>query len=185
MHDGEETGLIADTVTISVALKTPAVIISVTTPDTLSVRVSYDWKMLESSAEDTRNFQVRRLSDSAVIPVISSTLQADSQTVKLTVDSLLLGIQYIVVSDSVFNEVNFRQITTFAFFARKFGDFGGSGSATPDSSVNFDDILIFALSFGSNHTSPGWNPVCDISSDTPSAGRIDSRDLLQLLPRVE
>jgi len=43
------------------------------------------------------------------------------------------------------------------------GDFGSASSGPPDCKVDFEDLMIFALAYGSTPSDPNWNPVCDIA----------------------
>jgi len=61
------------------------------------------------------------------------------------------------------------------------GDFGGAGGGPPDECVDFEDLMIFALAYGSTLGDDNWNPVCDIAGPggtlTPD-GVIDFEDLM-------
>ena len=61
------------------------------------------------------------------------------------------------------------------------GDFGSADNGPPDCKVDFEDLMIFALAYGSTSSDPNWNPVCDIAgpdgSLTPD-GVIDFEDLM-------
>jgi len=60
------------------------------------------------------------------------------------------------------------------------GDFGGPGGS-PDCVVDFEDLMIFALAYGSTPSDPNWNPLCDIGSPGGSLvpdGVIDFEDLM-------
>ena len=59
------------------------------------------------------------------------------------------------------------------------GDFGGPGGS-PDCIVDFEDLMIFALAYGSTPSDANWNSVCDIASpDSPIPdGVIDFEDLM-------
>ena len=61
------------------------------------------------------------------------------------------------------------------------GDFGGPNNGPPDGVVDFEDLMIFAMAYGSTPAGPNWNPVCDIAGDggslTPD-GVIDFEDLM-------
>jgi hypothetical protein len=61
------------------------------------------------------------------------------------------------------------------------GDFGSAGGGPPDGCVDFEDLMIFALAYGSTPSDANWNPVCDIAgpggSLTPD-GVIDFEDLM-------
>jgi hypothetical protein len=61
------------------------------------------------------------------------------------------------------------------------GDFGSAGGGPPDGVVDFEDLMIFALAYGSSPGDPNWNPACDIAGSggslTPD-GVIDFEDLM-------
>ena len=61
------------------------------------------------------------------------------------------------------------------------GDFGSADNGPPDGVVDFEDLMIFALAYGSTPSDPNWNEVCDIASLggslTPD-GVIDFEDLM-------
>jgi len=44
------------------------------------------------------------------------------------------------------------------------GDFGSAEGPTPDGCVDFEDLMIFALAYGSIPADDNWNSVCDIAS---------------------
>ena len=55
------------------------------------------------------------------------------------------------------------------------GDFNGDGQ------VQFEDLMIFALAYGSTPSDANWNPVCDIASAggvLAPDGVIDFEDLM-------
>jgi hypothetical protein len=54
------------------------------------------------------------------------------------------------------------------------GDFGSAGGGPPDGVVDFEDLMIFALAYGSTPTDANWNPLCDIYPDD----KIDFEDLM-------
>jgi hypothetical protein len=61
------------------------------------------------------------------------------------------------------------------------GDFGSADNGPPDGVVDFEDLMIFALAYGSIPVDTNWNPDCDIGgsngSTTPD-GVIDFEDLM-------
>jgi len=61
------------------------------------------------------------------------------------------------------------------------GDFGGPNGGPPDGVVDFEDLMIFAMAYGSTPSDPNWNAACDIAgpggSTTPD-GVIDFEDLM-------
>ena len=61
------------------------------------------------------------------------------------------------------------------------GDFGSAGGGPPDGVVDFEDLMIFAMAYGSTPADSNWNPVCDIAGpngSTTSDGCIDFEDLM-------
>jgi arabinogalactan endo-1,4-beta-galactosidase len=72
----------------------------------------------------------------------------------------------------------------FLFFATSLalipGDFGSANNGPPDGVVDFEDLMIFAMAYGSTPSDPNWNLLCDIAgqgSTTPD-GVIDFEDLM-------
>ena len=61
------------------------------------------------------------------------------------------------------------------------GDFGGINNGPSDGVVDFEDLMIFAMAYGSNSSDSNWNPICDIAGPdgkfTPD-GVIDFEDLM-------
>jgi hypothetical protein len=66
----------------------------------------------------------------------------------------------------------------FLFFATSLalipGDFGSAGGGPPDGVVDFEDLMIFAMAYGSTPSDPNWNLLCDIYPDD----KIDFEDLM-------
>jgi hypothetical protein len=61
------------------------------------------------------------------------------------------------------------------------GDFGSANNGPPDCKVDFEDLMIFALAYGSTSSDANWNPVCDIASEggvLEPDGVIDFEDLM-------
>jgi len=60
------------------------------------------------------------------------------------------------------------------------GDFGSANGGPLDCIVDFEDLMIFALAYGSTPSNPNWNPVCDIAGTGGPApdGVIDFEDLM-------
>jgi len=54
------------------------------------------------------------------------------------------------------------------------GDFGSTGGGPPDGVVDFEDLMIFAMAYGSTPPDANWNPLCDIYPDD----KIDFEDLM-------
>jgi thiol-disulfide isomerase/thioredoxin len=61
------------------------------------------------------------------------------------------------------------------------GDFSSANNGPPDGVVDFEDLMIFAIAYGSTLSDPNWNLSCDIAgpegSLTPD-GVIDFEDLM-------
>jgi len=61
------------------------------------------------------------------------------------------------------------------------GDFGSAEGPTPDGCVDFEDLMIFALAYGSTPADSNWNEVCDIASEggvLEPDDKIDFEDLM-------
>jgi hypothetical protein len=54
------------------------------------------------------------------------------------------------------------------------GDFGSAGGGPPDGVVDFEDLMIFAMAYGSTPSDANWNVLCDIYPDD----KIDFEDLM-------
>ena len=54
------------------------------------------------------------------------------------------------------------------------GDFGSSNNGPPDGVVDFEDLMIFAMAYGTTSADDNWNPDCDIYPDD----KIDFEDLM-------
>ncbi|MEA3454653.1 MAG: BMP family ABC transporter substrate-binding protein, partial [Candidatus Caldatribacteriota bacterium] len=65
----------------------------------------------------------------------------------------------------------FFSIPSFALIP---GDFGSAGGGPPDGVVDFEDLMIFAMAYGSTPAEANWNPLCDIYPDEV----IDFEDLM-------
>ena len=66
-------------------------------------------------------------------------------------------------------------------FVACLGDFGSVGGGPPDGYVDFEDLMIFSMAYGSTPSDSNWNPSCDIAGPggtlTPD-GVIDFEDLM-------
>jgi len=61
------------------------------------------------------------------------------------------------------------------------GDFGSAGGGPPDGYVDFEDLMIFAMAYGSTPADANWNEACDIASEggiLQPDGVIDFEDLM-------
>jgi len=61
------------------------------------------------------------------------------------------------------------------------GDFGGPNNGPPDGAIDFEDLMIFAMAYGTTPADANWNPVCDIAGDggvLEPDGVIDFEDLM-------
>jgi len=61
------------------------------------------------------------------------------------------------------------------------GDFGSTDNGPPDGVVDFEDLMIFAMAYGSTFADAKWNEVCDIASQggvLQPDGVIDFEDLM-------
>ena len=72
-------------------------------------------------------------------------------------------------------------IFSFPSLALILGDFGSTGGGPPDGVVDFEDLMIFAMAYGSTPSDTNWNSACDIAgpngSTTPDEV-IDFEDLM-------
>ena len=50
-----------------------------------------------------------------------------------------------------------------AFSALIPGDFGSVNNGPPDGCVDFEDLMIFAIAYGSSAGDDNWNEACDIA----------------------
>ena len=61
------------------------------------------------------------------------------------------------------------------------GDFGSANNGPPDGCVDFEDLMLFAMTYGSTPADDNWNPDCDIAGSngpTTTDGVIDFEDLM-------
>jgi hypothetical protein len=61
------------------------------------------------------------------------------------------------------------------------GDFGSADNGLPDGVVDFEDLMIFAMAYGTTPSDDNWNEVCDIASQggvLQPDGIIDFEDLM-------
>jgi len=61
------------------------------------------------------------------------------------------------------------------------GDFGSADNGPPDGVVDFEDLMLFAMTYGSTEGDANWNEVCDIASQggvLQPDGVIDFEDLM-------
>ena len=68
--------------------------------------------------------------------------------------------------------------TSFAIIP---GDFGGNNNGPSDGAVDFEDLMIFAMAYGSIPSDSNWNPICDIAGPDGKLspdGVIDFEDLM-------
>ena len=75
----------------------------------------------------------------------------------------------------------FLLLFSFSSLALIPGDFGSAGGGPPDGCVDFEDLMIFALAYGSTTSDTNWNEVCDIASQggvLQPDGVIDFEDLM-------
>jgi len=86
--------------------------------------------------------------------------------------------KYLLLSMIPFVFLLLFSITSLALIP---GDFGSANNGPPDGCVDFEDLMIFALDYGSTPSDSNWNPSCDIAGPggtlTPD-GFIDFEDLM-------
>ncbi|MHA1355578.1 MAG: ABC transporter substrate-binding protein, partial [Candidatus Heimdallarchaeota archaeon] len=61
------------------------------------------------------------------------------------------------------------------------GDFGSANNGPPDGVVDFEDLMIFAMAYGTTPSDSNWNSLCDIAGSNGSTspdGVIDFEDLM-------
>ena len=86
--------------------------------------------------------------------------------------------KYLLLSMTLFVFLILFSTTSLALIP---GDFGSANNGPPDGCVDFEDLMIFAMAYGSTPSDPHWNPVCDIAGPGGSLipdGVIDFEDLM-------
>ena len=86
--------------------------------------------------------------------------------------------KYLLLSMALFFFLILFSTTSFALIP---GDFGSADNGPPDGCVDFEDLMIFAMAYGSTPSDPNWNPICDIAGPSGSLipdGTIDFEDLM-------
>ena len=86
--------------------------------------------------------------------------------------------KYLLLTMILFVFLFLFSATSFALIP---GDFGSAGGGPPDGVVDFEDLMIFALAYGSTEGDANWNPACDIASEggiLQLDGVIDFEDLM-------
>jgi hypothetical protein len=61
------------------------------------------------------------------------------------------------------------------------GDFGSADNGPPDGVVDFEDLMIFAMAYGSTPADANWNVLCDIAGQggvLQPDGVVDFEDLM-------
>ena len=61
------------------------------------------------------------------------------------------------------------------------GDFGSADNGSPDGVIDFEDLMIFSLVYGTTPSDSNWNEYCDIASEggvLEPDGVIDFEDLM-------
>ena len=79
--------------------------------------------------------------------------------------------KYLILSMALFFFLVLFSTTSLALIP---GDFGSADNGPPDGVVDFEDLMIFAMAYGSTPSDANWNPLCDIYPD----GIIDFEDLM-------
>jgi len=69
--------------------------------------------------------------------------------------------KYLILSIFLFFFLILSSATSLALIL---GDFGSADNGPPDGVVDFEDLMIFALAYGSTEGDDNWNEVCDIAS---------------------
>jgi hypothetical protein len=88
-----------------------------------------------------------------------------------------LSYKYLILIIFLFTCLFIFSTTSLALIP---GDFGSTGGGPPDGVVDFEDLMIFAMAYGSTPPDANWNPVCDIAGPGGPApdGVIDFEDLM-------
>ena len=105
------------------------------------------------------------------VPVTFSPTQAITYSGNLTVNS------------NATSGTNTKSVSGTGVQSILLGDFGSANNGLPDCKVDFEDLMIFAMAYGSTPADSHWNPVCDIASSGGSLvpdGVIDFEDLMIL-----
>ena len=79
--------------------------------------------------------------------------------------------KYLLLTMILFVFLFLFSVTSLALIP---GDFGSAGGGPPDGCVDFEDLMIFAMAYGSTPGDANWNELCDIYPD----GVIDFEDLM-------
>jgi len=85
--------------------------------------------------------------------------------------------KYLLLSMALFFFLILFSATSLALIP---GDFGSANNGPPDGCVDFEDLMIFAMAYGTTPSDSNWNPLCDIAglgSFVPD-GIIDFEDLM-------
>ena len=88
---------------------------------------------------------------------------------------------FLVVILSIFF-ISLFNLSSFAATCNLPGDFVGlMGDPTPDGKVDFNDLMVFATTYGSETGDPNWNALCDICGylgDPTPDGKVNFDDLM-------
>jgi parallel beta-helix repeat protein len=79
--------------------------------------------------------------------------------------------KYLILSMVLFFFLILSSATSLALIP---GDFGSVDNGPPDGVVDFEDLMLFAMAYGTTPADANWNPLCDIYPD----GIIDFEDLM-------
>ncbi|MBA7532110.1 hypothetical protein ES705_24336 [subsurface metagenome] len=82
-----------------------------------------------------------------------------------------LSFKFMILAIILFTCLSLFSFPSFALIP---GDFGSAGGSPPDGCVDFEDLMIFAMAYGSTPADANWNPLCDIYPDD----KIDFEDLM-------
>ena len=86
--------------------------------------------------------------------------------------------KYLLLSIIIFIFLALFSATSLALIP---GDFGSANNGPPDGCVDFEDLMIFAMAYGSTPSDSNWNPSCDIAGFggvLEPDGKIDFEDLM-------
>jgi hypothetical protein len=73
----------------------------------------------------------------------------------------IFSFKFVILAIILFACLFIFSTTSFALIP---GDFGSAGGGPPDGVVDFEDLMIFAMAYGSTPIDANWNEVCDIAS---------------------
>lgn len=137
--------------------------VSATAPTSTSVVITFNKALVESLAENTGNYTIKRVSNGATISVISATLntESNSKIVTLVVNTLTDDVQYEITMNNLEStdggelsnnhKKRFTRVGAVTFYSRQSGNWnvnstwsrtGHGGSAATSNPSNTNDATI-------------------------------------------